>query len=246
MKKTLKGFITVLILALAFFPLIGSSNVSAAETTSPTEKTKKELESLKNYLDDYSVQTANENDVTDITQEEIENEVDSIKNEIDNLTPEEKEKLAYYFSNPDAMQKAIEDENNTDIVIDEEEIDSQSDFTPFARAVTKTRNASYSYSMKFFGITMTKYVVSVKYQTSGGRVKKIVTSSGYVDKNYNPVVKTSRFEKNAWIANNRAKTTSRFSYKLIHKNYGIRVGTVTIHVEGTSGGARYNAYAKLS
>ncbi|EFR85735.1 hypothetical protein NT04LM_0859, partial [Listeria monocytogenes FSL F2-208] len=44
----------------------------------------------------------------------------------------------------------------------------------------------------------------------------------------------------------RAKTTSRFHYSLFSKSQVIQLGTVTLHVEGTSGGARYNAYAKLS
>ncbi|MBC1746884.1 hypothetical protein [Listeria seeligeri] len=240
MKTFLKGIIFALILVLIFNPSISSLKANAA--TSLTEKAESELDSLDNYLNDYSTNTAEKSGVTGMTNQEIEKDVSSIKKQIDDLSTEKKEKLAYYLSNPAALQKALEDENNNDVVLEEE-----MDQPPVnLYSVTSTRNATYSYTMKLFKIKMTKYVVSVKYQTSGGRVKKIVASSGYLDKNYNPIVRTARIQKTAWIANNRAKTTSRFSYSLINKSYGIQIGTVTLHVEGTSGGARYNGYAKLS
>ncbi|WP_088816181.1 MULTISPECIES: hypothetical protein [Listeria] len=200
---------------------------------------------MDSYLDNYSVETAEENGVENANSETIRNDINELKEELANLSEEEQEKLAYYFSDPEAMQAAIEDDANEDVIIESEDVFEST--KPLLKAgVTKTRNATHSYSMKFFGITMTKYVVSVKYTTSGGTVKSIVSSSGYVDKNYNPTVKTSRIEKNAWIANNRAKTTSRFKYSLVHKEYGVELGTITVHVEGTSGGGKYNGYAKIS
>ncbi|EHR3850539.1 hypothetical protein KTZ03_002465 [Listeria monocytogenes] len=245
MKKSLKVFLFIMVVILV---IAQPTTFAKADTTKgPEQNIVDDMESLKEYLEDYTLSTANENGVENATEEGIEKDVKKIEEQVENLSKENQEKFFYYLSNPEAMQAALEDENNKDIVLEEVTTD-----TPvFTRnllqaALTKTRNASYTYSMKFFKIEMTRYVVAVKYTTSGGTVKKIVSLSGYVDKNLNPAVKTSRIEKSAWIANNRAKTTSRFHYSLFSKSQVIQLGTVTLHVEGTSGGARYNAYAKLS
>ncbi|MBC1807748.1 hypothetical protein HCJ40_12045 [Listeria sp. FSL L7-0993] len=245
MKKSLKVFLFIIV---AILVIVQPTTFAKADTTKVFEQnTINDMESLKEYLDDYSLSTAADNGIENVTEESIEKDVRKVEEQVGNLSKKDQEKFFYYLSNPEAMQVALEDENNKDIVLEEVTTD-----TPvFTRnllqaAVSKTRNASYTYSMKLFKIEMTRYVVAVKYTTSGGTVKKIVSSSGYVDKNLNPAVKTSRIEKDTWIANNRAKTTSRFHYSLFSRSQVIQIGTVTLHVEGTSGGARYNAYAKLS
>ncbi|MGG4339698.1 hypothetical protein ABEW13_19565, partial [Bacillus subtilis] len=52
------------------------------------------------------------------------------------------------------------------------------------------KGVSYENSVKFFGVPQTTYKVSVNYNVSGGKVKKINSSNARVVRNLNPVVRT--------------------------------------------------------
>ncbi|HEO2443947.1 hypothetical protein ABEY09_28220 [Bacillus paranthracis] len=104
------------------------------------------------------------------------------------------------------------------------------------------KSVSYENSVKFFGVPQTTYKVSVNYNVSGGKVKKINSSNARVVRNLNPVVRTglNTGGKNAWVTgDNKAAVTGSFYYQIGPiKDIGITLGNVFIKAVGDKNGKR--------
>ncbi|WP_157067241.1 hypothetical protein [Alicyclobacillus shizuokensis] len=98
---------------------------------------------------------------------------------------------------------------------------------------TTTHSVSYAYSMTLFGISVTKYEVSVRYKVSGSKITSILDKDGYVVHNYNPEVQTSLGSVSAWISNNDAFAEARFTYGIgPFQGLSVQLGNCFLEVEG--------------
>ncbi|MCY7911243.1 hypothetical protein MOB65_20515 [Bacillus inaquosorum] len=109
------------------------------------------------------------------------------------------------------------------------------------------KGVSYQDSVKFFGASQTSYRVSVNYRVTSGKVKKILSSSANVVRNWNPVVRTglNHGGKSAWVTgDNKAAVKGSFYYQIGPiKDVGIQLGNIYLKAVGDKNGKR--TYKKM-
>ncbi|KDN91187.1 hypothetical protein MF621_004007 (plasmid) [Bacillus velezensis] len=215
---------------VAAFATIGLSlphEVSAKEENSTEEKSYT-VEDYENYLQNYSPQDAINAGVNlDYVDEAVE-ESSKVLEEFKSLSKDDQQRTVESFFKPQMQTIGSDLEDDT-------------------MSILADKSVSYQNSVKFFGANQTTYRVSASYRVTSGKVKKILSSSAVVVRNWNPVVKTglNKGGKSAWVTgDNKAAVKGSFYYQIGPiKDIGIQLGNVYLKAVGDKNGKR--TYKKM-
>ncbi|MCY8168330.1 hypothetical protein MOD48_09545 [Bacillus spizizenii] len=224
----MRKWILFMIISFVTLGLCFPSQNASATTNLDTRYTPEQYEE---YLANYDLETAKQAGVSPEYRAAAVMESSQILKEFKALSEEEQHKLVNNFT-------------NTQPVIDTSEFtDEESDFSTQA-----DKTISYQDAIKWLGIggAQTTYKVSVTYDVSKGKVKKIRKSSAYVVRNWNPSVTTALNPggKSHWVTgDNKAAVEASFYYKIGVSGVGIQIGNVHLKAVGDKNGKR--TYKKM-
>lgn len=216
----MRKWILFMIISFVTLGLVLPSSTSAEEV-----KSKYTPQDYENYLAHYDENAAKAAGVSPEYIAAAVMESGKALQDFKALSPEDQEKLVESFTKLDPINTETEE------TVTQQPIQTQGD-----------KGVSYENSVKFFGAPVTTYRVSVNYNVTKGKVKKINSSSARVVRNWNPVVRTglNTGGKNAWVTgDNKAAVTGSFYYQIGPiKDVGITLGNVFIKAVGDKNGKR--------
>ncbi|MCY9324215.1 hypothetical protein [Bacillus haynesii] len=227
-----RGKIRKLILFfVAVFATIGlmvPSQISAAEVHADDTAFKYTIEDYINYLANYSEEDAINGGVSPEYVSSAVFDAQNVLNQFKAMPKEDQQKFVDNLTKFDTNALTV----NT-------EVNEEEDMIAKPQA---NKSVSYTDSVEFFGAPVTTYRVSVNYSVTKGKVKKINSSSAYVVRNWNPVVRTELNPggKNAWVkGDNKAAVTGSFFYRIGPlKDFAVQLGNVHLKAVGDKNGKR--------
>lgn len=161
----------------------------------------------------------------------------------ENLSEEDQEAVLDIINDPSLLFN--EDGTIKDEYVVEHVDDYQIEQGPMPVARTVTREKSSSAVVNVKGVTLTKLTTLMRYDSRGSKVVALKKKTGYVEKNYIPVVAPKVLDIDGGISNNTAWAKTRFAWDSIGWNdIRIRYGVATIGVYGKANRISWGTFKK--
>ncbi|BCT30383.1 hypothetical protein [Bacillus velezensis] len=213
------------VIAFATIGLTLPQSISAQEN----EEKGYTVKDYENYLENYDAQDALNAGVDPEYVDEAVKETPKVLEQFRSLSYEDQKRTVQSLFKPELQVFG------TDLNVEED------------ASILADKSVSYQDSVKFFGASQTSYRVAVSYRVTSGKVKKILSSSANVVRNWNPVVRTglNTGGKSAWVTgDNKAAVKGSFYYQIGPiKDVGIQLGNVYLKAVGDKNGKR--TYKKM-
>ncbi|AYB37684.1 hypothetical protein [Brevibacillus laterosporus] len=220
MRNKIFSFLMCFALVLSF-----SAGASASKETNNPLATP---DSYSQYLENYDETEAIRLGVDpEYVKEAVQDAKDTLQ-KYKSFSYDQQRKVIELMQSPSQVQKSF-----TDAKIVRQEISSESLVKPQAN----TRSVSHEYTMNLLGIDWTIFVVNGKYEYNSKEVTKELGASGYVKRNLNPLIQTSKSDAYDDSENGKYTGTAVFDYKLGPlEGFSLQVGSTYCRVYADKNG----------
>ncbi|MGZ0050067.1 hypothetical protein [Brevibacillus gelatini] len=220
-KSKLLSFVMSVALVLGIS--IGASGVNGAENPLATP------ESYAQYLSNYDKKEAIRLGVDPLYVDQAVKDAKDALEDFKALSVEDQKKLLTYMQSPSMLKQSF-----TDAKV--QKIESFSN-PSIQQAQADTRLVHHEYTMSLLGIDWTIYVVDGKYEYDNKGPTKELGAKGYVKRNLNPLVQTSKISEYDDIDRGVYVGTAVFDYKIGPlKGLSYQIGSAYCRVTGDKDG----------
>lgn len=219
-KSKLLSFVMSVALVLGIS--VGASGVNGAENPLATP------ESYAQYLSNYDREEATRLGVDPLYVDQAVQDARDALEDFKALSIEDQKRLLNYMQSPTMLKQSF-----TDAKVQKRESFSNSSIQPQAN----TRLVNHEYTMSLLGIDWTIYVVDGKYEYDKKGATKELGAKGYVKRNLNPLVQTSKTSEYDEVDRGVYVGTAVFDYKIGPlKGLSYQIGSAYCRVTGDKDG----------
>lgn len=224
MRSKLFSFLMCFALVLSFSVGASASN----ETNNPLATPETYSQYLENYDETEALRLGVDPEYVKEAVQDAKTTLQAYKS----FSYDQQKKVIELMQSPSQVQKSF-----TDAKIVRQEISSESLVQPQA----STRSVSHEYTMTLLGIDWTIFVVNGKYEYNSKEVTKELGASGYVKRNLNPLIQTSKSDAYDDSHKGKYTATAVFEYKIGPlEGFSVQVGSTYCRVyadkDGKTGG----------
>ena len=145
----------------------------------------------------------------------------------ENSTLQEQQQMLNYLNNPQQQAQTVQ----TKVVFAKSKRVGKKSHRTYVRAVGTEGVMKLG---KTPAVTIVR--LKVRYLVKGGKIKKVLSTSAYVERNLNPLVSVQKQLSSSYIARNKVYSRAVFSYTLGIGKFGIHLGNIYLKVVGNSKG----------
>lgn len=157
-----------------------------------------------------------------------------------NLSENDKSKLIEYLSSKEVMTQIctsiMKDNNNVemkngDIQIQVDKFE-ENELMNSNRASTQYRKATYTKTVKMFGLSILESTAWIKYSHNGSSILEIQGKNFLISRNFNPLLDSSWSGETSWKTNTTAYATADLTFSFVYEGLGMVIDSGEAMVSG--------------